>query len=238
MSLEKGAERPPSSTAPAETVRLWAREYEQLRVIPSSFRLSPSRPLSLFAELIDYPRLERVFDAGCGLARNAVYVARKGPRVIAGDFSRAALRRAAKVVASADLRQRIDLVELQLDRPLPFPNACFDLCLDSYVFCHFLGDDPREGYWRELVRVTRPGGLVYTCVFSEEDEYYARLAGSRPLIVTDPANQLTKRLYGEAELKRFVQKFLTVQYFIRFDFLDEVPAGRFRRSVFVVLLRK
>ena len=54
---------------------LWDREYSDLKVIPSSTRQLPSKPLVLFAEILDFRKMRKVLDAGCGIGRNAIYLA-------------------------------------------------------------------------------------------------------------------------------------------------------------------
>src|ERR1700680_3026063 len=174
-----------------DTLELWEREYREIRSIPSSTRSAPSKALLIAEPLIDFLSTAVVLDAGCGNGRNAVHLAAKGLRVIAADFSPAALNSVACLAGISGLRRRIDLTRIDLNGTLPFTNASFDLCIDSYVSCHFTRQETIDRYLAELARVTRPGGRVFTSMFSHDDEYYDVIAREYPNdlpLVTDPHN--------------------------------------------------
>src|SRR2546426_830104 len=71
----------------AEDPGLWDQEYDKFQVIPSSTRPLPSKALLLFEHCLPLSESADVLDAGCGTGRNAVYLARRGCRVTALDFS-------------------------------------------------------------------------------------------------------------------------------------------------------
>lgn len=109
---------------------------------------------------------QRVLDAGCGPGRFLIEIAQVGARPVAVDTSAQQLRLArdrcaqAGVVAQVEAFVQADIVDL--DR---FPDASFDVAVCfggalSYV------RDKRQVAAAELVRVTRPGGLVLVSVMS------------------------------------------------------------------------
>jgi SAM-dependent methyltransferase len=104
----------------------------------------------------------RALDVGCGPgALTAVLVERLGAESVAAaepsepfaQACRARLPGVEVVAASAEA--------------LPFADAAFDLTLSQLVV-NFMSD-PRAGV-REMVRVTRPGGVVASCVWDYADE--------------------------------------------------------------------
>src|SRR5262249_27837459 len=125
-----------------------------------------------------------------------------------------------------------------LQDPFPFPQGHFDLALDSYVFCHFTDESLRLHYRDEIVRVLRPGGLLFSSVFSPEDAYYAQFADWETKLALDPNNGITKRLYAESEIKSFFSARLTLLYFTKFEFEDVVLGRPYWRSVLICILRK
>ena len=160
----------------AAQMEIWNREYQEIRSIPSSTRRLPSKALLLFEKILDFNKPRRVLDAGCGNGRNAVYLGAKGSHVVAVDFSSAALATVKSEVEPSGIGHRISLEKVDLLDALPFSDGTFDLCLDSYVSCHFTNNIDHTHYWSELSRVTRPGGHIFSSVFASDDEYYSKLA--------------------------------------------------------------
>src|SRR2546425_995795 len=111
----------------------------------------------LFAEVLDFGRFKKVLDSGCGNGRNAVYLAKKGCEVYAVDIYSTAASKAKEKVERFGLSDRIHIYNRSMLDPLPFPSGYFDLVLDSYVFCHFLGSE-REKYQQNVQMLTRSGG--------------------------------------------------------------------------------
>lgn len=225
----------------AREAQLWDREYGTLKVIPSSTRALPSKALLLFSEVLNFKNMVNVLDAGCGTGRNSIYLAQKGCKVYAVDYSETALKVLDDAAAQAGVRERISTQNSMLGETFPFEAGYFDLVLDSYVFCHFIDDAFRLNYRKELHRVTKPGGMVFSSVFSFEDEYYKEILeknGGKSNIVTDPNNGITKRLYTEQEIKDFFSVDFDILYFIKFEFSDIVLGDTYRRSVLALALRK
>lgn len=220
---------------------LWDREYETLKVIPSSIRTTPSKALLLFSEILGLEEGGTALDAGCGTGRNSIYLARKGYDVYAIDFSNVALAKLHDLVTQAGLRHKIRSYDRSLAEPLPFPDNFFSLALDSYVSCHFIDKDPKRHYWRELLRVVRPGGRVFSSVFSVEDSYYGPMiddAGRETKIILDPNNGIRKELYTEREIKEFFGKDFKLEYFTKFEFEDFVLGQSYWRSILISILSK
>jgi SAM-dependent methyltransferase len=223
---------------------LWENEFSSLRVIPSSTRVLPSKALQLFSELLSFHNLSVVLDAGCGTGRNAIYLAQKGCTVEALDFSETALSVLRRRAIDSGVSDRIHACSFPLSGPLGFPDAQFDLALDSYVSCHFVDEHLRRQYHAELSRVLKPGGHLFSSQFSVDDAYYARLLPSPSSgtggIVTDPRNHITKRLYTEAEAQSLFQDQdeIELRYYTKFQFDDVVLGTTYRRSILVLIGRR
>ncbi len=99
----------------------------------------------------------RVADVGCGTGRHTQALSRDGAIVTALDFSRGMLDRA----RARNYSTPVEFLEHDLTRPLPLPDAAFDRVLSGLVVDH-IPDLP--AHFRELVRVTRPGGAVIISV--------------------------------------------------------------------------
>ncbi|MBN1543648.1 methyltransferase domain-containing protein [candidate division KSB1 bacterium] len=123
-----------------------------------SYRDDLKRKASWFGHLIDdqIPYDSHILDAGCGTGQLATFLAAKGRTVTGIDYSQHSLDKAQQL---AD-RMGIDTVRFQrmniLD--LDLPDNQFDLVLSMGVLHHT--SDPIGGF-RQLVRVTRPGGFLF-----------------------------------------------------------------------------
>jgi malonyl-CoA O-methyltransferase len=92
-----------------------------------------------------------VVDLGCGTGRHALWLAGCGARVTALDFSEGMLAEAC-AKPGAD---RVRFLLHDLGRPLPLPDAGFDLAVSGLVLEHLRQIDP---FFAEARRVLRPGG--------------------------------------------------------------------------------
>jgi SAM-dependent methyltransferase len=221
--------------------RIWDREYNQIRAIPSSERTLPSKALLLFEPLIDFKLVNSILDAGCGNGRNAIHLATKANRVIAADFSQVAISATMALCKLTGHERLVAPIRANLLETFPFPDGNFDLVLDSYVSCHFLDEREFARYWSEVSRVTKPHGHIFCSMFSKDDEYYEKIGRSQPEtypVVRDPVNDIAKRLYDEQEFLKLFPDSLAISYFVNFKFFDLVLGHRYRRSLFVALLER
>lgn len=233
-----GAERIVPDMVPREA---WDREFTITNAIPSSKRTEPAKALLLFREMLGLGASTRVLDVGAGNGRNAIYLAKQGCHVTAIDSSESALGEMRRRVESANLRESVAIVQHSLGAtPVPFPDDSFDFVLDAYVSCHFLADETRHRFWRDMNRIAKPVGYLLSIVFSHEDEYYGRFLTESPdgSLVQDPVNGIWKRLYSEVEIKGFVANYFEIVYFAKFEFSDVVLNHAYRRVLLASVLRK
>ncbi len=131
----------------------WARSYDgDLSAAGYAyFNLAPA----LIARHVP-DNASRLLDAGVGTGRIGYFLSLLGYRNLTGiDLSDDMLAMARATGAYTDLQQ------MDLGARLSFPDASFDA---AYTFGAFTtGHAPPRGY-RELVRVTRPGGLLLLTV--------------------------------------------------------------------------
>lgn len=102
---------------------------------------------------------ELILDAGCGTGRNLAPILEAGARPVGMDFSAGMLRVAHRAQPS------VLLAAADLQRPLPFADACFDAALCALVGEH-LSDLPAT--LGELRRVLKPGGRLVFSVYHPE----------------------------------------------------------------------
>jgi SAM-dependent methyltransferase len=218
---------------------LWGNEFGSVRIIPSSTRQLPSKPLLRLLERVDLTDRLRILDAGSGNGRNALYLAALGLRVVAVDVVDELLTSLEHKARDRGIASLITPVKATLKASLPFEAGSFDLVLDSYVSCHFIRPSTFAAYWSEVRRILVPGGLAYSSQFATDDGYYARLAQSTDggiTLATDPANGVTKRLFTESELVAELAPILPAIHLETVRFEDVVEGAPYERSVIGLLL--
>ena len=128
----------------------------------------------------------RVLDAGCGGGRNILYMMRHGFDLWGVDESPdavAAIRRQAATVAPELGEDRFSVQPIEA---LSFDDAAFDVVICGSVL-HFARDEP---HWRAMVRqlwrVLKPGGMLFTRLASTiGHESAVRPLGGRRYVMPD-----------------------------------------------------
>jgi SAM-dependent methyltransferase len=120
---------------------------------------------------IDFDRFQlaegnRMLDLGCGQGRHTYEALRRGAEVVAVDLNTDDLRGVEEMVAAlaeaGDIKPPDGPVTLEADAlDLPFADGYFDRVLASEILEHIPDDRTAIA---EIVRVTRPGGLVAVTV--------------------------------------------------------------------------
>lgn len=117
--------------------------------------------LRLMAERLEFDKVARVLDVGCGVGHWMFALAGALPRTtrFSGvDREEEWVRKATQRMNDAGLGDRCEFA-LGDAMSLPFADKTFDLTTCQTVLIHV--KDPR-GAIREMMRVTKPGGLVLT----------------------------------------------------------------------------
>jgi len=103
---------------------------------------------------------ERILDLGAGTASSSASLARSGARVVAADFSPGMLAEGERRHGSM---RNLSFVQADATA-LPFGDDEFDAVTMSYALRNV--NDPKKAL-RELFRVTKPGGRLVVCEFSQ-----------------------------------------------------------------------
>lgn len=155
-----------------------------------------------------------MFDLGCGVGRNGIFLAKAGFAVVCIDISESALG-----IANAWVRKE-GLTNVKLARgtmtDLPFNNGCFDAVISISVIHHALKKDI-EQIIAEVYRTLRKSGLFFVNIASVEDPRYGE---------GEEVEENTFRILEAFEEKRFEElhhfftKRETSEMFARFNELD------------------
>jgi SAM-dependent methyltransferase len=102
-------------------------------------------------------RYGRALDFGCGAGRLAHALSARFEEVVGVDVSPVMIERAALLTAG---QPNVTLVVNREPSLRRFPDGDFDLVYTNLVLQHVPTPELIEGYVRELVRVTAPGGIA------------------------------------------------------------------------------
>jgi ubiquinone/menaquinone biosynthesis C-methylase UbiE len=141
-------------TGPSGNIQAMSAPYDEIaeayedHAADSSYNAHYDRPavLALLGDVAG----ARVLDAGCGPGFYAEELLARGATVVAIDVSEAMLS-----LARRRLGDRAEIRHADLDEPLPFEDAYFDLVVCPLVIHYVLN---RTAALREFFRVLRPGG--------------------------------------------------------------------------------
>lgn len=233
--MQPSSAKPPPPSGDGTYLRKWQHEYSGGGTIPSSCNPLPSRALKLAMGFLRGRTFRKAIDLGCGNGRNTVYLLDSGvSEVDAIDFSPAAVRLAMERTRLKEYAGRVHISTLSVFPKLPFEDSWFDLALDSYLFCHFMGHQRRD-YIEEVHRILSPKGILVLSLFPPDDGYYATLIGAPPLpdplVVTDPLNGISKQLYTETQLSRLLAPHFSTELMFVTIFPDRVAGTEYQRRV-------
>ena len=130
--------------------RFWEEHYR------ASTRLSNGSPSGALVRFVETLPEGTALDLGCAQGDDAIWLARRGWRVVAVDVSGTVLARAAKNAETAGVS---DLIAFERhDLASTFPKGRFDLV--SALFMHSPVEFPRTRVLRAAARAVAPGGLL------------------------------------------------------------------------------
>jgi ubiquinone/menaquinone biosynthesis C-methylase UbiE len=115
----------------------------------------------VLSEQADPTLFHRVLDVGCGPGGWIMEVAQAYPEMslVGIDISQRMIEHARVQAKARDIHNRVEFHVMDALRPLDFPSACFDLVnLRGGVSFLRTWDWPK--FLFELLRVTRPGGVI------------------------------------------------------------------------------
>ncbi len=171
---------------------------------------STADELRRFSEFLQLPPTSHVLDVCSGSGGPALFMAREnGCRVTGVDFHPDGLVTARRLAEDYGLQNRVNFVEADVRRPLPFADGTFDAlwCIDSVIHI-----TDRLELLREWCRLLKPGGrFLYTdptlvTGMVSKDEIWLR--GTPGYFIYTPVG-LNERLIANAGLRLEKQEDLT-----------------------------
>lgn len=146
----------------------WEEVYEREM---ESYSWEPAKAIRKFLAKIKQTNAKKILDLGCGIGRNAIYLAKKGYIVVGVDISDRALQAAA---IKTNIEKISNIVFLHSDiRSLPFPNRHFNVVFSINVLHHSILEDIEKAVG-EIFRVLCPGGLGMVTLASVKDYKFGK----------------------------------------------------------------
>jgi len=129
---------------------------------------------------------DRVLDAGCGPGRFSISVARAGGKVTAFDISDKQLEIAKKKIAEAGCLDKIEkFIEGDICDLSQFKNGQFDMVICFGAVLTYVCEK-RQQAAKELIRVTRPGGIILVGVGSRMGPILGQARSTDMTVLQDP----------------------------------------------------
>jgi phosphoethanolamine N-methyltransferase len=130
---------------------------DMLQLIWGEGFLSPGGPQAVRDILAGIDLGEgHVLDIGCGLGGLDQEIARIGRgRVTGVDIAAPLVELAKRHIAKLGLADRIDLLAIEPEKPLPFSDGVFDVVFGKDSWLHVID---KRAFLKEVYRVLRPGG--------------------------------------------------------------------------------
>ncbi|MBE3092521.1 MAG: class I SAM-dependent methyltransferase [Actinobacteria bacterium] len=119
--------------------------------------------------------LNTVLDLGCGIGRNALYMARTGFNVHAFDLSKEGLSQLSKEAKLQNLNIQIKIGDML---NLPYSNNFFD-CLLAFHSIYHTDYDGLKRVISEIYRVLKKNGEIYVTLNSKESDAWITFSDKR-----------------------------------------------------------
>lgn len=138
----------------------WEKGYES-----ENTPFDIAEPDEWIAELEKQGKIRgKIFDAGCGPGRTAIYLAGLGYDVVGADISNNAIERAKR--KAAEMKVSAQFFQADLCRLSGYDNA-FDTVIDIGCFHSLFKEDLQLNYAQSLHRSCRKGAMLYLRAFSD-----------------------------------------------------------------------
>ena len=193
----------------------WNKEYKTgehlaMSTEPSSDLITFEKWVTRNSEWPPFPKNGLIVDAGCGNGRNLVPLcAEYNMRGIGIDISGTAISQAKNMAkekgvtkvnpdAKIPKAERILFYVQDLSDPIPTEDGTVDMFLDMMT-SHFLRDEERKNYVKEIARVVKPYGWAFLKTFVLDADAHAIR-----LIKENPAGELNSYIHPRIDVYEHV----------------------------------
>lgn len=160
--------------------KIWQKEYQQRKNLPSSRTDFPSRALKNFLEEFKPTNKSSALDLGSGNGRNSIFLAQVGySKVIGVEFVESAVTTSREKAKDNGLDTVCKFINQSVGEKLDLEDNSFDLIIDMMVM-HSLDKDERDVEISEITRLLKPGGYFVFYTIASESEAAIDLINKNP----------------------------------------------------------
>ncbi len=189
----------------------------------------------------------RIIDLGCGVGKNAFYLAERGAWVTALDISKNAIDMAKSIAKDpkqtdpADAKQITWLHQSIADVIPNVPSGSIDIAIDV-TSSNSLTEEELVRYIDELRRVLKPSSYLFMRGLLLEGDTHAKFLlkehpGSEKNTYIQPATDIVERVFTKELFEETYGEFFTIVHFEKVEHYTTVEDRKYKRSYFVAYLQ-
>lgn len=123
-----------------------------------------------------------------------------------------------------------------------FADAAFDLVMEITAADNLIGQRARQRLWREMTRVIKPGGYLFSYHFNPADGYYGPRLQASPQaargLLFDPQARMYFRFYQAADILAAAGKILKVVRLQTYHYPGPMFGRTYERNLTAALFQR
>lgn len=157
----------------------------------------------------------RGIEMGCGKGRNSIWLAQKGFKMTAFDFSESAISEAKKRAKKSGVTKNVDFIVQDATDQWPFKDEHFDFAIDCFASTDIESPKGRAFARDEFKRVLKSGGFLLIYTLSTDDEFHKKMLEKYPAKEKNsfihPKTGKFEKIFDRRELLDFYEDFEWVE---------------------------
>ena len=222
-------------------------------VYPEATRIDTARDLKIIREYLPRNKNIKILDAGGGIGRIAIPLAKMGYKVVLLDISRTALSFAKREAEKEDVAERIEFVEGDVC-DLKFESNFFDFVIALRDVINYSSNQKKAA--KELIRVLKPQGYLIASVsnktfwLTKVERWGCEFEKIKNMVTTKSMLTETelRELFNDLKIEKIVgsgycsgnisEKNLDERFIHLEDFIGEDPELKYACEYLVLIGRK